>query len=422
MASSLREELASLKIDRRKEEFGSGRKRRTGRKASSGGGFGLRILSLLIWIIPISLLSLGGGYAYKQYQEIRSKPVVTVGKVQSMTSGEAEKLLSAKGYLKSRAQSTIGAKVAGRVQELFVEEGSRVKKGQILAILEHNDLDAQLESRRATLLRGLADIEEARADLEYKRSKADRARRLQNKNMSVSAEEMQQSTSSVDMGAAHLASLEATVKFQQAQVREVEESLANMRIVAPFDGTVVERPADLGEMISGGTVLTLANLEQMEVETDVAENLLSRIAIGQPAEVSVSAVPSKHYRGRLRQVIPISDRARGTVKVKVEILDPDDNLFPELVATVHFLPDKAHQGLDVGNSHLFLPKSALFEEGGHSHVWVVDDKEAIRKTRVEVVVTNDDLARVESGLKAGETVVLNPTQALHGGEVVKVGD
>jgi RND family efflux transporter MFP subunit len=192
-----------------------------------------------------------------------------------------------------------------------------------------------------------------------------------------------------------------------------------MRIVAPFDGTVVERPADLGEMVSSGTILTLANLALMEVETDVAENLLSRIAIGQPAEVSVSAVPNKHYRGRLRRIVPISDRARGTVKVLVEILDPDENLFPELVATVHFLPDKSHQGQDIGKSHLFVPKSALFQEGGHSLVWQVDGQEMIHKVRVEVVVTNDSLARVESGLKVDDLVVLNPAQELHEGEVVK---
>ena len=368
------------------------------------------------------MIGVGGSFAYKQYQEIRSKPEVSVGVVQSMTSGEAEKLLSAKGYLKSRSQSTIGTKVAGRVQEIYVEEGSRVKKGQILAVLEHNDLDAQLESRQAMLLRARADIEEAKADLEYKRSKAERGRRLQNKNMSVSVEEMQQATSAVDMGVAHIASLEASAKLQESQVREVEESLANMKIVAPFDGTVDERPADVGEMISGGTLLTLANLDQMDVETDVAENLLSRITLGQPAEVSVSAVPNKHYRGRLRKIIPTSDRARGTVKVKVEILDPDEHLFPELVATVHFLPDKSHQGLDVGKSHLFAPKSALFEEGGHSNVWKVDLKKTLRKTRVEVVVTNDELARVESGLSAGDSVVLAPTQALHDGETVKVAD
>ena len=161
---------------------------------------------------------------------------------------------------------------------------------------------------------------------------------------------------------------------------------------------------------------------RMDVETDVSENLLSRLAIGQPAEISVAAAPNKRYRGRLRQIIPISDRARGTVKVKVEILDPDDKLFPELVATVHFLPDKAHQGPDVGKSHLFVAKSALFDEGGHSHVWAVDAKGAVRKTRVEVVVTNDDLARVESGLKAGDTVVLAPSKTLRDGEAVKIAD
>ena len=421
MASSLRDELASLKIERRGGDFGPARKRRPGRRAG-GSGAGLGLLSLLIWLIPLSMVGVGAMFAYKQYQEIRSKPEVGVDQVQSMTSGEAEKLLSAKGYLKSRNQSTIGTKVAGRVQELFVEEGTKVKKGQVLAVLEHNDLDAQLESRMAMMLRARADIEEARADLEYKRSKADRAKRLQNKNMSVSTEELQQSNSSVDMCMAHIASLEAAAKLQQSQVREIQESLANMKIVAPFDGTVVERPADLGEMISGGPVLTLANLAQMDVETDVAENLLSRIALGQPAEVSVSAVPGKHYQGRLRQIIPISDRARGTVKVKVEILDPDDQLFPELVATVHFLPDKSHRGADVGKSHLFLPKSALFEEGGHSQVWRVDAKNTLRKTRVEVVVTNDELARVESGLKAGDSVVRKPTPALRDGEIVKIAD
>jgi RND family efflux transporter MFP subunit len=202
----------------------------------------------------------------------------------------------------------------------------------------------------------------------------------------------------------------------------MQVSVDNMNVVAPFDGTVIERPADIGEQVTVNKLLVLADLDHMDVETDIAENLLSRIALGQPAEISVSAVPNKHYRGSLRRIIPTSDRARGTVKVKVEILEPDDHLFPELVATVHFLPDKSHQGPDVGKSHLFVPKSALFEEGGHSNAWVVDAKNALHKTRVEVVVTNEELARVESGLKTGDVVVLAPSQSLHEGELVKVAD
>ncbi len=152
------------------------------------------------------------------------------------------------------------------------------------------------------------------------------------------------------MSDARVIALEAGISLQKSSATEMEETIQYMILKAPFDGTVVDKQGEVGEIINPmsmsastgkSAVVTLASLEKMEVETDVAENLLSRIAIGQPAEVSVSAVPSKHYRGRLRQIIPMGDRARGTVKVKVEILDPDGSLFPELVATVHFLPDKA---------------------------------------------------------------------------------
>ena len=421
MASSQHDELASLKIDRGRSAF-SERGSRRPRRRNTGGGMFLGLISTLLWMIPVSLVGVGGYYAYQQYQELKSKPEVSVAQVQKMTSGEAEKLLSAKGYLKSRRQATIGTKVVGRVQEILVEEGSQVKKGQLLIVLEHNDLDAQLESRQATALRAKADIDEAKADLDYKKAKGERARRLQNKNMSVSTEELQQTNSAVEMAVAHLIALEASSKLQASQVREAEISVENMRIVAPFDGTVIERPADLGEQVTANQVLTLADLEHMDVETDVAENLLSRIVLGQPAEISVSAVPNKHYRGKLRQIIPTSDRARGTVKVKVEILDPDEHLFPELVATVRFLSDKSYQGVDVGKSHLFVPKSALFEEGGHTHAWRVGLKDKIRKIRVEVVATNDELARVESGLKEGDRVVLDPTQSLKDDEVVKISE
>ena len=149
-------------------------------------------------------------------------------------------------------------------------------------------------------------------------------------------------------------------------------------------------------------VVTIANLEKMDVETDISEGLMSRVELGQPAEVSVSAVPSRRYRGRLRQVIPMGDRTRGTVKVKVEILDPDDKLFPELAATVHFLPEQDRPAAATRNrSFVFVNKSAVFSENGHDFVWVVGSKNVLQKRAVEVATTTDALARVESGLEAG---------------------
>ncbi|HMB04126.1 MAG TPA: efflux RND transporter periplasmic adaptor subunit [Isosphaeraceae bacterium] len=385
---------------------------------------------MLIWLIPLGLLGGVGAFAYTQYDQIRSKPEVTIGLVQAMTTGEAEKLLSAKGYLKSRHQAMIGAKVPGRVEKMYVEEGSRVKRGDVLAVLEHNDLNAILASRRASLQRSRAERLEANVDLKEKDREARRANRL-HAQKTVAVEEVEKANAAREMAAARVDALEAAIALTEANIREIEETIRNMSLFAPFDGTVVEKQGEEGEVITPSAmsasigrsaVVSLANLALMEVETDIAENLLSRVALGQPAEISVSAVPNKHYRGRLRQIIPMGDRSRGTVKVKVEILDPDEHLFPELVATVHFLPDKALNNPNATRSFLFVPKAAVFEENGHEYAWVVDGKSRVQKRQVEVAVTNDDLARVESGLRGGESVVLNPPKGLRGGAAVKVSE
>ena len=427
MSGTLRDELASLKIDRgtRGPSYSQGqasRPRKAGRR--------LGVLSMLLWLIPLGLIGFGVAYGYRQYEQIRAKVEVTTGSVQTMTTGEAEKLLSAKGYLKSRFQAMIGAKIPGRVEKMYVEEGSQVKKGQILAVLEHNELKAMVASRQAQVKRTEAELLEARFDLKEKDREAARAKRLHSLR-TASIEEVEKAEALRDMSTARVSAIESSLAFGKANVRECEENVRNMSLYAPFDGTVVEKQGEEGEIItpsafsgsnSRSAVVTLASLSRMEVETDVAENLLSRIALGQPAEISVSAVPGKHYSGKLRQIIPMGDRTRGTVKVKVEITDPDASLFPELVATVHFLPDKAVANPNAGKAYLFVPKAAVVEENGHSYAWVVDAKSRVTRRQVEVAVTNDELARVESGLSAGDTVVIKPPKTLRDGEVVKVGD
>jgi RND family efflux transporter MFP subunit len=426
MAGTLRDELASLKIERGGRSYETPSRGTKVPRRERGLGF----LALLLWLIPLGLVGFAGTYAYRQYDQIRGKTEVSVGLVQTMTSGEAEKLLSAKGYLKARHQAMIGAKIPGRVEKMFVEEGTRVKQGQVLAVLEHKEYDAMLAARRATVKRTEAELVEAKVDLRQKEREATRARRLHTSG-NVSIEEAQRAEAAQGMDEARVAAIEASLALARANVNETEETLRNMSLYAPFDGTVVEKPCEVGDIItpsafsnsgSRSSLVTLASLDDMEVETDVAENLLSRIALGQPAEVSVSAVPSKHYRGKLRQVIPMSDRARGTVKVKVKILDPDEHLFPELVATVHFLPDKALHNPDASRAFVFVPKSGVFEENGHGYAWVVDAKSRVSRRQVEVAVTNDELARVESGLTSGETVVINPPKTLREGETVKVAE
>ncbi len=427
MSGTLRDDLASLKIDR-DHRGNRGGANLSPRRQRGESGFGL--LACLIWLIPLGLVGFAGAYAYRQYDQLRSKPEVTVGLVQSMTGGEAEKLFSAKGYLKARHQADIGAKVPGRVEKLLVEERSIVKKGDLLAVLEHREMDAMLASREAMVQRTAAEIQEVKVDLRQKEREAARARRLHSaKNVSV--EEVERAEASRGIMEARLAGLEASLVLQRANVRETEASIDNMKLYAPFSGTVVEKQAEVGDIITPSAfnaslirsaVVTLASLDEMDVETDVTESLLSRIIEGQPAEVSVGAVPGKHYRGVLRQIIPKSDRTRGTVKVKVKILDVDAHLFPELVATVHFLPDKALHNPNATLASIFVPKAAVVEENGRMYAWVLETGSRVHRRAVEVAPTNDELARVESGLKPGETVILNPAKTLRENEAVKVAD
>lgn len=428
MASSLREELASLKIDRSDRERGGRPRPGPTAPGRRRGGGGLRLLSWLLWLIPLGIVGVAGAVAYRQYDQIRSRPEVTVGLVQTMTTGEAEKLLSAKGYLISRYRAMIGTKLAGRVERMLVEEGKKVKKGETLAVIEHNDLKAMLASREAQLLKTQAELEEAQADLWEKDREERRSTRLNNQKMATQ-EEAEKAVSAKKKCSAKVSALEAGVKLQEASIREMKATIDTMHLYAPFDGTVVEKQGEEGEIISPmamssslgrSSVVTIANLEKMDVETDVSENLLSRIDIGQPAEVSVSAVPDRRYHGRLRQILPYGDRTRGTVKVKVEILDPDTKLFPELAATVHFLPNKSSQSADANKAHLFVPKSAVFQENGHDQVWVIGPKGRIARRQVEVAMTTDALARVEEGLSSGESVVINPPKTLRDGETVRV--
>jgi RND family efflux transporter MFP subunit len=427
MASTLREELASLRIERSDPGYSSRRVPTSPSPGRRGGGI-VRLFAWLLWLIPLGLLGVGGSFAYKQYDQIRSRPVVMRGLVQRMTSGEAAKLLSATGYLKSRSQAMIGTKIPGRVERMYVHEGMRVKKGDTLAVIEHNDMKALLASREAQLLKNEAELDEARADHWEKEREEARATRLHAQHK-VTQEDYEKSVAGSKKARAHVAALEASIKLTEANIREMQSTIATMSLYAPFDGTVVEKQGEEGEIITpnamssslGRTaVVTIADLGHMDVETDISENLLSRIALGQPAEVSVAAVPSKRYKGRLRKVLPMGDRTRGTVKVKVEILDPDDHLFPELAATVHFLPSQAVSTPDAGRSYLFVPKSSLFQDNGHDCVWIIEEGDMLRKRMVEVAITNDDLARVESGLKYGDAVVLNPTKSLRDAEVVRI--
>ena len=276
----------------------------------------------------------------RMLESVRPKPEVRVSIVSVETGRSADATVVATGYVKSRQQARIGARATGRIEQVNVDEGSKVKAQDVLAMLEHADLDASLAAVKATAARSRSELLEQDVEIRRTQKILERSQRSFAAK-TISAAEFEADEFQHQAAVARKTSLEA-----EARVKEAEQLVENMFVRAPFAGTVISKDAELGESImpggmgeaSGrGSVVTIADLDHLEVDCDVKEDFISRVTAGQQSEVAVDAVPDRRYQGKVRKIIPMGDRARATVKVLVEILDADDRLFPDMSSTVYFL-------------------------------------------------------------------------------------
>src|SRR5688572_1200090 len=326
-------------------------------------------------------------------------------------------VLTASGYLVARRKAVVSAKIQGRLAELKVEEGSRVREGQLLARLESADYQAQVS-------RANAQLERARADLAENERQLRQAERLTRENI-MARDQLEAVQSRVRIALAGVSQARADLAFAQASLRDT-------RILAPFTGTVVRKMAEVGESVapippgvnlstSSGAIVALADLETLEVEADVAESNVARLGPEQPAEVTVEAFPDRRYRAVLRQVIPTADRTKATVQVKVTILDKDQNLKPEMSAKVTFL-DRAEPRAEGSAPELpvvVVHADAVVTRDGKPVVFeVVDGK--VRQRAILTGPTRQGQVVVSQGLRGTETLVTRPPDSLRDGDTVKV--
>lgn len=425
-----RDPLATLRIDRSSQT-----------RTRSGGSW-LKKLGVLLVLL---LLAVGGylgavsvgwieaGTSASDWLAVpdilKSRPEVRIVRPVIETGRSADATVVATGYLESRRQAKIGARAPGRIEMVKVEEGSRVTKDEVLAVLEHADLDASLAATAASVLRAKAAMDEqdvliAQNSREFERAKSLLASR------SISDTEHDQAKFQYDSAVARLQSLKADVQLAEARLREAEQLKENMFIRAPFDGTVISKDAEVGESIlpggmgeaSGrGSAVTIADLDNLEVDCDVKEDYISRIESGQAAEVAVDAVPGRRYHGIVRKVIPMGDRARATIKVKVTITDVDDRLFPDMSSTVYFLPEHRADETVSEAPRTFCPEDALQEDDKGEFVWIVDAKIHAQKVRVTSGARKDERVEIVSGLNGDEKVISNPPP-LEVNQAVKVSE
>src|SRR5206468_9554864 len=197
------------------------------------------------------------------------------------------------------------------------------------------------------------------------------------------------------VSAARVKSAEAAIASSRARVKVTEQAIENNYVRAPFDGVVIKKRAEVGETVSpfgvqgqssreGGAIATIADLGELEVQTEVSENSVAKLTAAMPAEVKLQAYPDQIYKGRLRQIFPSADRAKAIVEVRVSILNADTHVKPEMSASVTFLEPSVRRGESVSSPRstpmVLVPKRAAGgAPGSQAAVWVVKGGTASRR-------------------------------------------
>lgn len=331
-------DLSSLRIDDSKRDYPSD-SRKSKKKY-------LWIIGLLALVLIILIMS--GVFS--------SAVEVKLTTVTLQSPSQADVILTASGYVVAQRKAAVASKGTGRLAYLGVVEGDKVKKNQIIARLEDNDIRAQLDEAKANLK--LQEAERNVAEKNYERQKA----------MLAAGANPQ---SDFDAAEANYNRVLASIELAKAQVEAAEVALENMLIRAPFDGTVLTKNADVGEIVaplaaganSRAAVVTLADMSSLQVEADVSESNIEKIRVDMDCEITLDAYPDNRYAGYVAKIVPTADRSKATVMVKVGFRNYDERVLPEMSAKVSFLSEKGEETPNEAPV-LLIPQSALAKRDG----------------------------------------------------------
>jgi RND family efflux transporter MFP subunit len=392
MTDSDKADLSTLRINRDKSE-----------SPRSGGSAWKIVVPVAIGLIVVGYLLVQGNFA-------AAREVETAAATLTYPS-QANAVLTASGYVVAQQKAAIASKATGRLTYLGVEEGDRVIKGQVIARLESQDVEAALQRARANLDVAKADSEDAYLSLQ-------RQNTLYATKLTSKAE--------VDAAYARFKRVQASIKSAEAAVSESAVAFEYTRIRAPFDGTVLTKNADVGEVVAPfgaaanarGAVVTIADMSSLDVEADVSESNITRVRVGQPSEIVLDAYPERRYQGYVHKIVPTADRAKATVLTKVKFKDRDERVLPEMSAKVTFLSKESDKSLINASPRLTVPRSSVTTRGGRDIVFLVRDMKVV-ETDVATGEHIGDRIEIKTGLTAGDQVVLKPDPGLVDGSKVK---
>jgi RND family efflux transporter MFP subunit len=393
-------DLSGLKIDERERRAG------------------LRVPWRLLGLAALLML-VGAGYWF-----YARTPVVEVATVRVVPAGRPA-VLNASGYVTPRRRATIAAKITGRVNEVFAEEGMRVKVGQVLATLDDSDARARLLSAEAEQTATAATLADLRVNLANAERDRQRSEALW-KDGAVSEQSVDQARTAVESLRARIALAEEQVRAAAARAKVAEQDLENTVIRAPFAGLVVSKDAQRGEMVSpisagGGFtrtgIATIVDMTSLEIEVDVNESSLARVTSDQPVQAVLDAYPDWKIPARVRTVIPTADRQKATVKVRVAFDRLDPRILPDMGVKVTFLgPEPPADQARIPRA--VVPKAAIRNEGASQVVYVLRDGRLERRV-VRLGQARGNEQDVIGQLADGEQVVVNGPDGLKDGQRVQ---
>ena len=450
-----------MAIDTKNDDLQGLRIDRSARGEGEPAGWARR--TILIGIAIVVLLSLSA-LAYRLLSA--DTPEVEVVRASAESSDAAGVVLSATGYIIPHHKINVNSKVTGRVAWIGVEKGDKVKEGQVLVRLEDDEFRAQYNqakgaaeaaqayldelehgSRPEEVQQAQHNLDEIQATLADDKSTLDRTHQLFGQGV-VSRQSLDDATAKyeadqqransllrafqlVKLGprAEEIARARGSLVQSEGQEAYAKSQLDATLIRAPVSGTILERTAEKGELVTAqfasgaeggpqGEVVALADLDDIQADLDIAQDDFAKLSPRQKAIITVDAFPDRKYDGVIAEMSPEANRQKATVEVKVEILKPDSYLRPEMNTTVKFLADEAPKTTSSQPKGVFVPATAVHDQAGKKVVFIAFDGKALLRP-VEILSQRSGGFLV-TGLVGGENVITTAPPSLKDGDKIKI--
>ena len=392
------------------------------RKGGKGGKAGKR-LGIAAALLGAVVLAGGAILAFRN-----QRPMVEVAVAQKVVAGSRPALLNASGYVTPRRRATIAAKITGRVTGVLFDEGVRVHAGQVLSTLDDSDARRALDSAKADRDASEAAIADFEVQLRNAQITLHRAQELQAAGVQTQ-EALDNARTAADSLKAKIALAKEQVTAADARIQVAQQNVDNCVIRAPFEGIVVSKDAQVGEMVSpisagGGFtrtgIATIVDMNSNEIEVDVNEAYIARVVPGQPVTAVLDAYPDWQIPSRVRTIIPTADRQKATVKVRISFIKLDPRILPDMGIKVTFLGEKPETKKSGSAAPAALvPQEAVRDESGKKVIYLVKGDHVERRA-VSLGGTRGSDAEVLAGLVAGDTVVVRAPATLHDGQAVEI--